>query len=256
MTTDVSAVVAAVRQLPEISGGLVALEAGIEDARMDSWPVPVPEEIRTVFRSVGGIRITVSRSVVNGATSSELLDFTESFNNGDHQGYDVTWYLDHAGGAGSHWFVHLDHGDGHTYVDVDRETGAWGPVFRFWDATDTRRLALSLLDWLRELGECVQQAATEAGTEDANAFGRAFTDRWLECAEGSVSVVPVRVADVRAADDPVLREAAAGLPDDALLADLRPVVGVAEVIFDHPVSCRYARRHGGAVLTAVPWDGE
>ncbi|MEU9117694.1 hypothetical protein AB0D04_39685 [Streptomyces sp. NPDC048483] len=56
--------------------------------------------------------------------------------------------------------------------------------------------------------------------------------------------------------DTVLREAAAGLPDGALLAGLRPVTGVAEVIFDHPVSCRYARRHGGAVLTAVQWDGE
>ncbi|MGW1376908.1 hypothetical protein ACWD6P_21905 [Streptomyces sp. NPDC002446] len=254
--TDADAVLAVVRQLPEISGGLVALEAGIEDARMDSWPVPVPEEIRTVFRSVGGIRITVSRSVVNGVTSAEHIDFTESFNNGDYHGHDVTWYLDHAGGAGSHWFVHLDHGDGHTYVDVDRESGAWGPVFRFWDATDTRRLALSLLDWLRELAECVQQAAAEAGTEDVNAFGRAFTDRWMKCAEDPVSVEPVSTADARAAADPVLREAAAGLPDDALLADLRPVAGVAEVIFDHPVSCRYARRYGGAVLTAVPWDGE
>ncbi|MEU4847687.1 hypothetical protein [Streptomyces gilvosporeus] len=46
------------------------------------------------------------------------------------------------------------------------------------------------------------------------------------------------------------------MPDDALLADLRPVAGVAEVLFDLPVSCRYARRHGGTVLTAVHGDGE
>ncbi|KOG39601.1 hypothetical protein [Streptomyces decoyicus] len=142
--TDIHAVVARLRQLPDVSGGLVELEPGIDDARMDSWPVPVPEEIRVLFRSVGGIRITVCRSVVNGHTSAEHVDFTESFNNGEYLGHDVSWYLEHAGGPGSHWFVHLDHGDGHFYVDVDRETGAWGPVFQFWDATDTRRLALSL----------------------------------------------------------------------------------------------------------------
>lgn len=71
-----------------------------------------------------------------------------------------------------------------------------------------------------------------------------------------VPVAPVRAGEARAADDPVLRDAAAELPDDALLADLRPVAGVAEVLFDLPVSCRYARRHGGTVLTAVHGDGE
>ncbi|MEJ8654283.1 hypothetical protein WKI65_41130 [Streptomyces sp. MS1.AVA.3] len=182
--TDIDAVVARLRQLPDVSGGLVELEPGIDDARMDSWPVPVPAEIRVLFRCVGGIRITVRRSVVNRHTSAEHIDFTESFNNGEYLGHDVSWYLEHAGGPGSHWFVHLDHGDGHFYVDVDRET------------------------------------------------------------------------DARSADDPVLREVAAGLPDDAFLADLRSVVGVTEVLFGLPVSCRYARRHGGAVLTAVQWDGE
>lgn len=118
------------------------------------------------------------------------------------------------------------------------------------------RLALSLPDWLQRLGDCVHQAVTEAGTDDTNAFGRAFTDRWCEPAEDPVPVAPIRATDARSGDDPVLRDVAAGLPDDAFLADLRPVTGVAEVLFDVPVSCRYARRHGGAVLTAVQWDGE
>ncbi|MFC9228956.1 hypothetical protein ACFTZI_08325 [Streptomyces decoyicus] len=254
--TDIDAVVARLRQLPDVSGGLVELEPGIDDARMDSWPVPVPAEIRVLFRSIGGIRITVRRSVVNGHTSAEHVDFTEAFNNGEYLGHDVSWYLEHAGGRGSHWFVYLDHGDGHFYVDVDRETGAWGPVFQFWDATDTRRLALSLPDWLQRLGDCVHQAVAEAGTADTNAFGTAFTDRWCEPTGDAVPVAPIRATDARSSDDPVLRDAAAGLPDDALLADLRPVAGVAEVLFDLPVSCRYARRDGGAVLTAVQWDGE
>ncbi|MEU9121096.1 hypothetical protein AB0C96_14795 [Streptomyces sp. NPDC048506] len=192
---------------------------------------------------------------MNGHTSAEHIDFTESFNNGAYLGHDVGWYLDHVGGPGSHWFVYLDHGDGHTYVDVDRDTGAWGPVFLFWDATDTRRLALSLPDWLRELGDCVQQAVAEAGTEDIAAFGTAFNSRWWD-AEDRVFVAPIPTSDARASDDPVLRAAAAGLPDDARLADLRPVAGVAEVDFGHPVSCRYGRRHDGAILTAVPWDGD
>ncbi|MFE6740202.1 hypothetical protein [Streptomyces tubercidicus] len=95
-----------------------------------------------------------------------------------------------------------------------------------------------------------------AGTEDTNAFGTAFTGRWFEPAEDPVPVAPVRATDARSSDDPALRDAAAGLPDDAFLADLRPVAGVAEVLFDLPVSCRYARWHGGAILTAVQWDGE
>ncbi|MGW9171990.1 hypothetical protein [Streptomyces decoyicus] len=102
----------------------------------------------------------------------------------------------------------------------------------------------------------MHQAVAEAGTEDTNAFGAAFTDRWCEPAGDPVPVTPVGATDARSSDDPVLRDAAAGLPDEALLADLRPVAGVAEVLFDLPVSCRYARWHGGAVLTAVPWDGE
>ncbi|MEV0374389.1 hypothetical protein AB0I10_32120 [Streptomyces sp. NPDC050636] len=57
--TDIDTVVAWLRQLPDVSGGLVELEPGIDDARMDSWPVPVPEEIRVLFRSVGGIRVTM-----------------------------------------------------------------------------------------------------------------------------------------------------------------------------------------------------
>lgn len=55
-----------------------------------------PAEIRVLFRSVGGIRITVRRSVVNGHTSAEHIDFTEAFNNGEYLGHDVSWYLEHA----------------------------------------------------------------------------------------------------------------------------------------------------------------
>ncbi|MFI6846594.1 hypothetical protein ACIBJD_18355 [Kitasatospora sp. NPDC050467] len=58
-------------RLAEASSGLVSLDPGISDAQMDAWPVPVPEEIRVLLRSVGGVRFTVTRSAVNGHTSHD-----------------------------------------------------------------------------------------------------------------------------------------------------------------------------------------
>ncbi|MFD0279616.1 hypothetical protein ACFVHB_37790 [Kitasatospora sp. NPDC127111] len=278
---DADGTVRLLRELAEESSGLITLDPGIDDGRMDGWPVPVPEDVRVLLRAVGGVRVMVSRSVQNGHTSYEHLDFAHPYNEGRYAGCDTSWYLDHAGGTGSHWFLYTDHGDGHTYVDVDRATGAWGPVFQFWDATDTVRAAPSLPAWLDRFADCARRAlagtatthphtaadtvtaATETATGPAgpdaatvNAFGRRFGDHWWDLDRNATAVAPVTAAEARAAADPVLREAAAGLPDDALLADLRAVTGPARVDFPLPYPCRYARHSGGAVLSATPWDGD
>ncbi|MEU6238304.1 hypothetical protein [Kitasatospora sp. NPDC047058] len=272
--TDFDAVgtVRLLQRLAEESSGLITLDAGIDDARMDGWPVPVPEDVRVLLRAVGGVRVMVSRSVQNGHTSYEHLDFAHPYNAGRYAGCDTSWYLDHAGGTGSHWFLYTDHGDGHTYVDVDRATGAWGPVFQFWDGTDTVRMAPSLPAWLDGLADCARRAFADTGTAatdpdtaaapdpagpdpaTVDAFGRSFGEHWWDLDRHATTVAPVTAPEARAAADPVLREAAAGLPDDALLADLRPVTGPARVDFPLAYPCRYTRHSGGAVLIAVPWE--
>ncbi|MGW4895111.1 hypothetical protein ACWEQL_22990 [Kitasatospora sp. NPDC004240] len=238
------------------SGGLVRLDPGIGDIRMDTWPVPVPEEIRALLREIGGVRIVTSRSVVNGHESIDRVDLDHDLNRGGYDGHGADWYQDHAGGPGTHWFVHTDHGDTHTYVDVDRETGAWGPVLDFWDATDTVRAADSLPAWLHRLGSCLSRALDETGTEDVRAFGHRFADLWPEPEQPYTDVPYVTAAEALAGADQVLSEAAAGLPQDARLADLRAVAGPARVDFRLPVTCRYSRHAGGGVLAATPWDGD
>ncbi|MFD9595355.1 hypothetical protein ACFWA9_21760 [Kitasatospora sp. NPDC059973] len=251
------------RRVAESSEGLVVLDPGISNEEMDGWPAPVPEEIRALLRVVGGVRITVSRSAVNHHLSIEHVDLGHPFNRGCYPAGDSSWYVEHAGGAGTHWFVYLDHGDGHTYVDVDRVTGAWGPVFRFWDATDSVRVAPSLTAWLERLADCLEEALAAARAEagpgaaiEVRTFGRHFGDRWPDPEREATTVEPVTAAAARVSGDPLLREAAAALPDDALLADLRSVTGPAAVDFPLPVSCRYARWSAGALLSATAWDGE
>ncbi|MFJ9775032.1 hypothetical protein ACIRVF_27925 [Kitasatospora sp. NPDC101157] len=261
-TASATATATRLHRLTEASGGLVALDPGIDDARMDGWPVPVPEEVRVLLRSIGGVRVTVSRSAVNGHESHEHVDLDHCYNRGRYGSADVSWYQEHAGGVGTHWFVHTDHGDGHTYVDVDPRTGVWGPVFRFWDATDTDRVAPSLTAWLDHLADCLEQALA-AGTEapgtaaEVGVFGRRFGELWPDGDRHTTSVEDITAARLRTSEDDVLRAAAQDLPDDARVADLRSVTGRASVDFwAVGATCRYARRAGGAVLAAVPWDGE
>ncbi|MGW6917993.1 SMI1/KNR4 family protein [Kitasatospora sp. NPDC054939] len=246
---------ALLQDVARASDGLVKFDAGITDERMDAWAVPVPDGLRALFREIGGIRIQVGRVADNGYVPAEHISFDHAYDTGLYNGYNVSWYQDHAGGVGSHRFLYTDHGDGHTYVDVDRTTGHWGPVLVFWDATDTQLLAPSLEEWLRHLAACLRAALDGAGTEP-HAFGRAFADRWDPTAERPVDLPVLDVAGALAGGDPVLARIAAGLPADARLADLRGADGVARVEFGPWATCRYARHENGAVLSAVPWDGE
>ncbi|MFJ3792718.1 SMI1/KNR4 family protein [Kitasatospora sp. NPDC090091] len=249
--------VAVLRRVAAASGGLVTLDPGIEDARLDAWPVVVPEEIRVLLRSVGGVRMIVSRSPVNGFESIDHVDLDHAYNHGHYAGGSTGWYLEHAGGPGTHWFVFTDHGDGHVYVDVDRESGAWGPVFMFWDATDTVRVAPSLSAWLHHLARCLERALAESPADDVRAFGMRLGALWPDGEDRPVDLESTTAAEVRVGADPLLRAAAAELPDDARLVDLRSVTGPVRVEFDLPAAtCRYGRHAEGSVLTATPWDGE
>ncbi|MFD6989039.1 hypothetical protein [Streptomyces sp. NPDC059943] len=244
--------IALLRETADGSGGLVQLRPGLSDARMDAWAAPVPEEIRVLLRAVGGIRIAFGRRKDDDTFLFSEIDFDESLNEGTHpMGGDGSWYVEQAGGPGTHRFVHLDSGGGFTYVDVDRETGAWGPVFIFWDDNDTTRLDSSLHAWLHRTALCLRDALRDADA-DTYAFDSAFTETWTEPRRNAPQVPTIPAVEARTSPDPVIRSVATALPDDAELADLREADGAALVIFDFPELCRFARTHTGTILTAAP----
>lgn len=240
------------REIAAGSGGLVQLRPGLSDARMDQWAAPVPEEIRVTLRALGGIRIASGRRKDDGTCLFSEIDFDESLNDGTFPlGGDGSWYVDQAGGPGTHRFVHRDSGDGFVYVDIDRETGSWGPVFIFWDANDTVRTDSSLHAWLHRTAVCLREALRDA---DGNprAFVSAFKGSWTEPHRNATEVPTIPAVEARKSPDPAIRSVAASLPDDGALADLREVDGAALVMFDFPELCHFGRAHGGTVLTAVP----
>lgn len=244
--------IALLRETADGSGGLVQLRPGLSDARMDAWAAPVPEEIRVLLRAVGGIRIAFGRRKDDDTFLFSEIDFDESLNEGTHpMGGDGSWYVEKAGGPGTHRFVRLDSGGGFTYVDVDRETGAWGPVFIFWDDNDTTRLDSSLHAWLHRTALCLRDALRDSGG-DTYAFDSAFTGTWTEPQQNAPQVPTIPAVEARTSPDPVIRSLATALPDDAELADLREADGAAVVIFDFPELCRFARTHTGTILTAAP----
>ncbi|MGW8455594.1 hypothetical protein ACWGLO_29305 [Streptomyces niveus] len=244
------------RETAEESDGLVELRPGLSDARMDTWAAPVPEEIRVLLRAVGGIRIAFGRSRTDGGYLFTDIDFDEPLNEGKAPGGgDGSWYVERAGGPGTHHFVHLDSAGGFVYVDVsaggDGETSTWGPVFTFSDDNDTQRLADSLPAWARRTAECLRDAVREADG-DVTKLNSAFAESWREPERSGPDVLPVSAVEARASADPVVRSVAEALPDDGALADFRGVDGCAQVIFQFPEECRFGRAHGGTVPTAVP----
>lgn len=240
------------REIADGSGGLVQLRPGLSDARMDAWAAPVPEEIRVLLRAVGGLRIAFGRREDDGAFLFSEIDFDESLNEGTHpMGGDGSWYVAAAGGPGTHRFVRLDSAGGFTYVDIDRETGAWGPVFTFSDDNDTTRLDSSPHAWLHRTARCLREALRNADG-DAYAFDSAFTEVWNAPHRDAPRVPAIPAVEARTSPDPVIRAVAATLPDDGAVADLREVDGPALVIFDFPELCHFGRAHTGTVLTAVP----
>ncbi|MEV0776590.1 hypothetical protein [Streptomyces sp. NPDC050428] len=244
--------IALLREIADSSDGLVELRPGLSDSRMDAWAAPVPEEIRVLLRAVGGVRIAFGRRKDDGTCLFSEIDFDEPINEGKAPGGgDGSWYVRQAGGPGTHRFVHLDSAGGFTYVDVDRETGAWGPVFIFWDDNDSILLDGSLHAWLHRTAVCLHGALRDAAG-NVHAFDSAFTETWKEPQRNTPQVPTIPAAEARTSPDPVIRSVAAALPDDGALADLREVAGAALVMFDFPELCRFGRAHRGTVLTAIP----
>ncbi|WP_433200922.1 SMI1/KNR4 family protein [Nocardia sp. CA-107356] len=248
---DIAQVIAELRSTADASGGLMVLDPGVDDDTMDSWPVRVPEDIRTLLRAIGGVRITDSCSTKNGHRSYDEFDFGARFNHLDEV---ANWYVARAGGRGTHWFVREGFDGSFIYVDVDPDSGAWGPVFIFWDSSDTVRLAESLPDLLMELAGDVLVALTESGG-DAGEFADVYAGRAGIRHDHEYDMEPVAAAALRSGADAALAALAAGLPNDAMVADLRGVAGKARVDVD-PLGSYFEFRRAalGRVLMGVPWD--
>lgn len=228
---------------------------GFSDEAMDAWPVPVPEDVRVLLRQVGGLELFQS-------------GFPWCFGPDLDAGGEY-WRL---GPTGSYWLVY-DNGVGSfVYVDIDRESGRWGPVFVIEEEGDVVRVAPSLawyaaqvaheiLDGLEtvreddmtddELEDVLNDFIVNAGTEPLP-----YDEG--ESADGDgheIRQVTIRPAEeLRNATDPDLAAAAARVPDGTLIADLKDA--------GYPARCEFAplilgrdypffeRSHGGRFVYA------
>ncbi|MFG2327988.1 hypothetical protein ACGFMM_00025 [Streptomyces sp. NPDC048604] len=234
----------------------VRLGEEVSDEEMDGWGVPVPEPIREICRRAGALQV--------GGHG----EFGPSYR-APGVGEGAAW---RCGDPGSFRIVHTNASAETYYVDVDPATGAWGPVFRFWENHGAELVAPSLPHWLVSVAGLVRCAARDEehfgdfSTAFLNWFSGDFADAGDEFPEDAPEALaraaepatagPVTVREARASGDPVLADAGSRLPEGALLADLRGATGPTAVPFGrHPGwpggTPVYRRFHGGAILAAV-----
>ncbi len=241
-----------VAEIPE----LVQIFPGLRDEEMDSWPVPVPEDVRLLLRRMSGLEL-----LENGYPWDFGVDPTVD------AGTD-RWRL---GRAGSYWVLrHTGAGDT-VYVDVDPATGRWGPVFLIEEETDVVRLAPSLawyvaqtahqillaVEWAREDEDLAPDELEDALPELlADAWGETLSSYGDEDNAGPRRVTPLPAETLRRAEDPVLAEAAAAVPDGTLVADLKgaghPAMIGFRTAYEGPYPPFFQRSHGGRFVYALP----
>ncbi|MEU7283212.1 hypothetical protein AB0A69_31220 [Streptomyces sp. NPDC045431] len=191
---------------------LVTLEPGCTDEEMDSWPVPVPEDIRTVLRAIGGVRMP-------GLHTLRLLPGAPE-HTVDPEVHRMM------GGDGTYWpIAHVTYGSSVALaqIRIDPDTGEWGYVVSL--PCDLRDLGeepeLSLLaESLPHLLLTIAKAAREAAA--APDFAGRMTSAFLYFTPntGEPWTRPVPVEEWSDSSDP-LRAALATLPPGTHVADLR-----------------------------------
>ncbi|MFE0629541.1 hypothetical protein ACFW3D_21585 [Streptomyces sp. NPDC058864] len=237
--------------------GTVRLAPGADDAEIAAWGVPLPEEVRHLVGRVRSIRI------------GGLEEYRLAPERGLHPG---GWAV---GPPGSAHLLHESGGDTlFVDVDVDEGTGTWGRVFA---ATGVFRdtwayVAPSLVDWVTLLARAglaaLEHVAPEHGPEPVPADGTvadhaAVLERLAETSHvfsyrPDLRGTPVRQARPEA--DPELAAVLTGLPDDALVVDLREVAHPATLHLPCPPGLRgyveFQRRAGGRFAVGLPRTGQ
>ncbi|MEV3993712.1 hypothetical protein AB0J57_32960 [Streptomyces sp. NPDC049837] len=203
--------VAELRALAGAHPAHVTLEAGCDDAEMDTWAVPVPDDIRTVLREIGGVRVAGLPPLLLLPGAPEHTVDPE-----------VHRML---GGDGTYWPVARvvrPHSTSLAQIRIDPDTGEWGyavsvPI----DHQLAREPELSLLaESLPHLLLTVARIAREAvATDNVAGRVRAATD-WFTPNTGEPWTRPVPVGEWPGTPDP-LRATLAGLPPGTHVADLR-----------------------------------
>jgi hypothetical protein len=235
--------------------GTVRLLLGLTDEAMDSWNVPVPEDIRTILREVGGLRIGGDNEAAPDPATipRDREDFTP-----DHQ-FNGTQYADVCGEEGTYRVVH-DNASGATYyVDIHPDTGTWGRVFMWQRDGDADLLAETFPGWLLELARYVRNAASNLQSGYFDSFSDAYW-AWFfaefevdpcppgadaeEQARNATVIQTAEAMDLRESSDPELAGLARTLPDDAEVADLRHITAPARVTFDSVPVCHQRLLHG------------
>ncbi|MFJ8648439.1 hypothetical protein ACIRNI_20260 [Streptomyces sp. NPDC093546] len=204
--------VAELRALAADHPELVTLEPGCADAEMDTWPVPVPEDIRTVLREIGGVRMP-------GLHTLRLLPGAPE-HTVDPEVHRMM------GGDGTYWpIARVTYGPSVALaqIRIDADTGEWGYAVSI--PTGPRELAedpeLSLLaESLPHLLLTVAGVAREA--IESPDFARRVSSAldWFMPNTGEPWTRPVPVEEWSDSTDP-LRAALAELPPGTHVADLR-----------------------------------
>lgn len=249
--------VAELRELAADCPGSVVLDAGCTDSVMDGWAVPVPEEVRTVLREIGGVAIA-------GLPALRLLP------GAPEHAVDPELHR-MLGGDGSYWpLARIGHGHGHALaqIRIDPATGRWGYVVSVPGDGESLReypelalLAESLPDLLLTFARLARRAA--AGPDFAARMAR--DTRWLFPNTGEPWPRPAPVGEWAGSADPLLA-AATELPDGTHAADLRAVPIPSDLCFYRaagwPYAARLERLHfaaagqlAAAVPVAVPMPG-
>ncbi|MET9873688.1 hypothetical protein ABZZ36_03500 [Actinacidiphila glaucinigra] len=243
--------------------GAVRLAPGADDAEVAAWGVPLPHEVRHLVGRVRSIRI------------GDLEEYRLAPERGLHPG---GWAV---GPPGTAHLLHESGGDT-LFVDVDGDTGAWGRVFAATGVfLDTwAYVAPSLVDWVTLLA----RAGLAALDRMAPVAGRESGPGPVSLPERADEMVPEHAAvlerlaetshvfsyrpDVRGTPvgrarpeaDPELAAVLTGLPDDALVVDLREVAHPATLHLPCPPGLRghveFQRRAGGRFAVGLPRTGQ
>ncbi|MEV4949346.1 hypothetical protein [Streptomyces sp. NPDC053755] len=200
----------------------VRLAPGCADDETDRWPVPVPADLRDVFREIGAVRVDglPDLLLLPGAKEHEVSPETHAM----------------LGGDGTYWpLARVRYGpyDALAQIRIDPVTGAWGCAVSVMSSPGTLRefpdltlIAESLPDLLLTYARLAREAAAR---ERSGGAWRPDAP-WLFPNTGEAWPRPVPVEEWAGSADP-LRAAAAELPPGTHGVDLRGVPVPADVSF-------------------------
>jgi len=228
MTVTAQEAIDALRELEKRLPEFFALRPGAADDELTAAEPSLPDDIRDILRVTTGVQAGEYEELELHPRDSAI-------------GSEWSW----GPGETARVFLQLPTGDTF-FVDRDPVSGAWGAVFsQSADFFNTWvYCARSLPEFLvRYARDALANAEADAGDYEI----RFPCESVWELRE---SVAGTAVGELRGTDDPDLAEAISGLPDDAVLADLRGLEPPVMMDLRHEGDFQ---RHGRERLFAVAY---